>query len=195
MTTFSRLNTVSVLVTLTCLLLFNTLVQAGGLKVDNSTSRISLDPYLDYLDDRGQVYHLGQIVGAEADLPWKSGENRNNGLMMESGLYWFKGQLINSGLVDLEFTLQVEHPSINIADLYMINPKGDIQTVYSDAGLYDRFTNRPSPHRNLVSTVVVPANSSMTLIWRIESEPLFQFRATLWQPTACRTMTIGLIEK
>ena len=164
------------------LLLLPPFSQAGELIIDDSFRQQSLDPALDYLFDQQQILHLGQIIEGDSKLAWQPGEQRENALIMESGLYWFKGQISNRESHAIELTLQTEYPTINTADLYIISDNGDVTTVYADAGIDHPFDNRPTPHRNLVNTITVPANGTMMLIWRIESKPLFQFRATLWNP-------------
>lgn len=155
---------------------------AGELIVNSQLQRASLDPHLDYVHDLEQVFHLGQIAEHAPELDWQSGEQRLDELMMEPGLYWFRGKIVNEDDQPLEITLQVEYPSINIADLYIISESGDIDTVYTDSGLEDHFSNRPVPHPDLVNPVTIPAQSSIIVIWRIHSEPVFQFRATVWNP-------------
>lgn len=174
----------SLLFLLWMLLLPALAANADGLVVDDVITRTVLDRHLDFVYDKQQTYQVIQVVEDSDTLPWQSGEVRDSSMLMTAGLYWFKGTLVNNSSEALQYTLEVEYPSINIADLYVFYPDGDVKTVYTDAGLNDRFSNRPTPHRNLVNTLTIPANSSITLVWRIESQPLFQFRATLWDTDA-----------
>lgn len=170
----------SLLILLCMSLLPSLSASAGELVIDDAVKRTVLDKHLDFVYDQQQTYQILQVAKDSEELPWQSGEVRESAMLMSAGLYWFKGTLINSSAQAQQYTLEVEYPSINIADLYLFYPNGDVKTVYTDAGLKDRFSNRPTPHRNLVNTLTIPANSSITLVWRIESQPLFQFRATLW---------------
>ncbi len=156
--------------------------QAGDLILNPTAITQNLDPQLDFLYDQGQIYHIGQMVDEDSHLPWKQGWQVDKTLIIDPGLYWFKGRLVNDQATAIELTLQVEHPSINVADLYIVDDQGHITTIYSDAGMDGRYDNRPIPHRNLVNSITIPAHGSLTLIWRIYSEPLFQFHASLWQP-------------
>ncbi|MEE8056379.1 MAG: response regulator [Pseudomonadales bacterium] len=177
---------VSIIATIVALiaLLLPLSTQSGELMVTNQLQKHLLDGQLDYLYDDAQIYHIGQISASDSALPWQSGGWQvDKTLLMKSGLYWFRGQLINAQSTPIALTLQVKHPSINTADLYIINEQGDIDPVYTHAGMDDRFDNRPVPHRNLVNSITLPANSTLTLIWRIHSEPLFQFQAVLWKPS------------
>jgi signal transduction histidine kinase/CheY-like chemotaxis protein len=159
---------------------------ANEIILNAEATKVAISPNLDYLFDQQQIYHLGQISDPmmSVNLPWRKGSQRENNLIMEPGLYWFKGQLRNPLPHPMQITLQTEYPSINVADLYLINEQNEVTTLYTNAGLNSQYSNRPTPHRNLVNNLVLPANSLTTVIWRIESEPLFQFRVTAWQPEA-----------
>lgn len=166
-----------------CLLL-STHLLAADIIIAPDMSKLPLDSSLNYLYDQQQTYQITEIADPEFDrqLPWQSGQQRVQRSVITPGLYWFKGRLVNNHEQAITLTLQVEYPSINIADLYVIDEADTISTVYANAGLDSAFTNRPIHHRNLVNNLTIPANSSVTVIWRIESEPLFQFRATAWAP-------------
>ncbi|ARN75515.1 hybrid sensor histidine kinase/response regulator [Oceanicoccus sagamiensis] len=165
-------------------LLFGSSAHANAIDLSQSGNTLQLNPLLDYLYDQEQSYHLGQIADPElsTELPWQDGQQRDRQLITQPGLYWFKGVLNNPSSQSITITLQTEYPSINVADLYLIDSSNTIETLYADAGMDDRFDNRPTPHRNLVNTLTLPANSRVTVVWRIYSEPLFQFRVTAWEP-------------
>ncbi|MFA7555080.1 MAG: response regulator [Spongiibacteraceae bacterium] len=171
--------------TLTLLFVLNPAnASTEALIVSPELSKLPLDSHLLYLYDQQQTHHLGQVSDTDMsrNLKWHKGSERENSLLMPPGLYWFKGELRNPSPNAISITLETEYPSINVADLYVIDNDNKIQTIYTGAGLNAPFTNRPILHRNLVNELILPPRSLTTLIWRIESDPLFQFRATAWAP-------------
>ncbi len=173
-----------ILLITTLMLLLNASVSANGIDISQAGKRVALNAELDYLYDKDQSYHLGQIADPELSkqLPWQNDMERDNQLIMQPGLYWFKATFNNPSPHNITVNIQTEYPSINVADLYAIDNANNIETIYADAGLNDQFDNRPIPHRNLVNQLTVAANSSTTLVWRVHSEPLFHFRVTAWEP-------------
>ncbi|WP_159931070.1 7TM diverse intracellular signaling domain-containing protein [Oceanicoccus sp. KOV_DT_Chl] len=155
---------------------------AKDIVINPELGKLVLDEQLSYLHDQQQTLDLSQLVGSDSEsLNWQAGTQRAGALIMAPGLYWFKGQLRNDSEQTIDLVLQTEYPSIKVADLYLIKDN-EIETLYANAGLDDAFTNRPIPHRTLINPISLTPHSSITLIWRIDSEPLFQFKATIWQP-------------
>ena len=159
---------------------------AEDIIVSPDFTQLSLDEHLDYLYDHDQTLDLIQFLNSEETsmLSWQPSVQRSDTPLMPPGLYWFKGTLRNDSDHTIEVTLQTEYPSINVADLYRIDSNNNIETLYANAGLEDAFNNRPIPNRNLVSHISLAPHSSSILIWRIESRPVFRFKATLWEPQA-----------
>jgi signal transduction histidine kinase/DNA-binding response OmpR family regulator len=157
---------------------------AEQINIDLASGSQTLNPGLLYLLDNDQSYQLEQIIhpDTERQLNWKTRQQLNEKLFMPSGHYWIKGQLHNPQDKPLTVTLNTEYPGINSATLYSLDSERALTTLYKNTGSSHAFTNRPAPHRNLITTLTLPANSDSTLIWQIESRPVFQFRARLWQP-------------
>lgn len=157
---------------------------AGELTIDVSSGKQLLDPSLDYLLDENRQYRLEDIIATPNNPPldWKSGRQREDILLMKPGVYWFKGDIFNPLTQPQTVALLTEYPTIHSATLYSIDSSNNLTTHYDRSGFNQAFSDRPISHRNLVAEITVAANSTSTLIWRVEFKPLVQFRATLWQP-------------
>ncbi|HEB26488.1 MAG TPA: hypothetical protein ENI05_01750, partial [Porticoccus sp.] len=109
------------------------IASSDEITLDADAAKTTISPSLDYVYDQQKIYHLGQIAdpAMSVDLPWQKGSQRENSLIMEPGLYWFKGQLRNPLPHAVRITLQTEYPSINVADLYLIDEQNKITTVYA----------------------------------------------------------------
>lgn len=158
--------------------------QPGVVILDPALERLPLGSQLLYLPDLNRQYTLEQIVALNNDLPWEQEDHAKIGAITEGGLYWIKITLRNPDDKSVELLLQTEYPSINVADLFTQRKGGLIQEIYADAGHEDRFSNRPVPHRNLINRINIPPNDEVALLWRIDSEPMFHFRASLWNPSS-----------
>lgn len=156
---------------------------SGHVTLDTSFSRLVLDENLLVLNDAKRKYHVGDVLESTGSLPWQSSGQDDDSMVLNSGgLYWFKVTLSNPLPEAVALILETEYPLINVADLYAIDAEGNVSTIFADAGLEDTFENRPILHPRLINNLEIPANSSLTLVWRIDSEPLLLFRASLWEP-------------
>lgn len=156
----------------------------GQFPLDQDLKKLILDDNLLYLPDPNHRYDADDILDGPVTLPWRHPNGPSDQTIKAGGLYWFKATLSNNSDQGLRLLLQTKYPAINVADLYQINPDGSVTTIYADAGLEDKFSNRPIPHRNLINAVVIPPEGTITLVWRIDCEPLLQFSASLWEPMA-----------
>ncbi len=154
---------------------------AEVIEIEGDFERISLTPELSYLPDPQEIYHITELVETGFNGNWQT-TNGKNKLSLPAGLYWIKGILHNPRGKPVTVTLEVEYPSIHVADLYMVNNEGELSVIYNDIGLTNSHDKRPTPHRNIVNSIDLPPHSTTTLVWRIDSKPIFQFRATAWQP-------------
>jgi signal transduction histidine kinase/DNA-binding response OmpR family regulator len=166
--------------------LFTLQASAEQITVDPASGSQTLNSALLYLQDNKQSYQLEQIAdnNSKLQLNWQTRLQLEENLLLQPGHYWIKGQLHNPLDKPQTVTLSTEYPGINSAALYSLDAEQTVTTLYKNTGSNHPFTNRPAPHRNLVTTISLPANSVSTLIWQIESRPIFQFRASLWQPEA-----------
>jgi signal transduction histidine kinase/CheY-like chemotaxis protein len=154
------------------------------LTIDLSNGKQTLDAGLLYLLENDQSYRLEQVLDESnsEELGWKSGHELDQTRLMKPGFYWIKSSLFNPFDHEVTLTIMTEYPIINSATLYSVAPDQTLKTLFSHAGSNHPFKNRPTPHRNLITKLSLPAKSVSTLLWHIESKPIFQFRASLWEP-------------
>ena len=170
---------------LVCLLILipQSALSASPIVVDLSKGKQDLSPHLLSLYDHKDTYRLEDIVDPKhrADLEWISNVKSHQPLIRKPGVYWFKGELVNESSREITADLQVEYALINDVSLYSIRD-GSLQTILTKAGLNYRFKDRLKQNRNVIVPIILPPDSTTTLIWHIESTPVYQFRTTLWEP-------------
>lgn len=156
---------------------------ATPIEVDLSSGKQNLSPHLSSLYDLHDAYRLEDIVDTKnnTELEWASNTKRHQSLIRKPGVYWFKGELANSSANEITANLQIEYALVNAVSLYSVRD-GNLTTLLTNVGLNYRFDNRLEQNRNLIVPVTLPPNSITTLIWHIDSKPVYQFRTTLWDP-------------
>ena len=150
--------------------------------ISDNFKRVELDKQLDYLFDEQQIRLISEIATEDSTLAWQTGKQHKETLLLPAGLYWIKGKITNPYDYAVPITLELKPASINVADLYLFDGSGEIEIAYSHAGQRSKFDNRPILHRNLVNTFSIAPHSSVTVIWRVEDAPMFQFKALAWSP-------------
>ena len=151
-----------------------------GLEINSKSTKIDLDQSLKYFHDSDETHHIMMLTDPDTHIDWQPASQRISGIGMPAGVYWLMGEIQNSSDQAITMVIEVDSPSLEVVDLYLSNADG-ISVVYSDIGLNSPYQARPSNHRNIVDTLTFPANSTSTLIWRVESKPLVRFKATAWQ--------------
>lgn len=152
-----------------------------GLEINTDNPKIDLDQSLRYFHDADETHHIMMLTDPDTDINWLPATQTMSGIGMPAGVYWLTVELQNSSNQATTMVIEVKSPSLGIVDLYQSTTDG-VSVVYNDVGLESPYNTRPSNHRNIVDRLTFPANSTTTLIWRIESKPLVQFKATAWQP-------------
>jgi signal transduction histidine kinase/DNA-binding response OmpR family regulator len=155
---------------------------AGELIIDEPLERRSMAKYLHFISDFDQILYIGHIADPEFSGVWQPYYQDQRNAKLRSGAHWFKTKLVNNQDQDIEILLELEYPSIDVADMFQVSDSGDINGLYSNIGLNAAYMDRPSYHRNIINRVTIPANSSTTFIWRLESYPQFEFKITAWNP-------------
>ena len=151
-----------------------------GLEIDSKSTKIDLDQSLRYFHDRDEIYHIMLLTDPDSAIDWLPAPQDMSGIGMPAGVYWLTEELQNNTDQPITMVIEVEAPSLEVVDLYKSNSDG-VSVVYNNVGLNASHSDRPSNHRNIVDEMTFPPNSTTTLIWRIESKPLVQFKATAWQ--------------
>lgn len=152
-----------------------------SLEISSENTKIDLDQSLQYFHDIDETHHIMMLTDPNADIDWLPATQNMNGIGMPAGVYWLSAELQNTSQQAITMVIEVESPSLGVVDLYQHN-NNVLSVVYNDVGLYSPYSKRPSNHRNIVDRITFPPQSTTTLIWRVESKPLVQFKATAWQP-------------
>ncbi|MFT5690731.1 MAG: signal transduction histidine kinase/CheY-like chemotaxis protein [Oceanicoccus sp.] len=161
-------------------LLFSYHLNGTALIINDKTQHIDISPELELLYDKQETLSIDDTVDKAQTMLWTSAEKMKEPWLMPAGVYWFRVQLDNPLNREHTIAIQVEYPSINLADMYSIDVNGKMTTIYRGAGLLSRFDNRPLPHRNLVNRLTLQPHSSITLLWRIDIRPTFEFKVSAW---------------
>jgi signal transduction histidine kinase/DNA-binding response OmpR family regulator len=158
------------------------LALAGELIIDEPLERQSLASHLSYITDDEQILYIGHIADEQFAGKWQPYIRNQRPTYLLAGAHWFKTRLENRLDHDVTLLIELEYPSIDIADMYQVDSQFDIDVLYTNAGLNKPYLERPTFHRNIINKITIPADSSTTLLWRLESDPLFEFKLTAWNP-------------
>lgn len=168
------------LITSIFFLLFSYHLNSAPLIIDHDIQHLDISSELELLYDEQETLKIDDIVDKTLSMVWTSAEQMQEPWLMPAGVYWFKVQLEHPGDIENTIALQVEYPSIHLADMYSIENNGEMTTIYQGAGLLSRFDNRPLAHRNLVNRLTLQPHSSVTLVWRVDIRPIFEFKVSAW---------------
>lgn len=172
-----------ILITLCWMACFSNVSMAATVEMSGHERRLVLSSSIDFITDPSQTLDVYDVL-ENSQLQWTQGFHSHEGIWVDPGTYWLKFSLHNPTDQAQSYTLELEHPSIGLADLYEVSESQTPVALYQNVGLEERFKNRPIPHRNIVNALTLPANSTVTYIWHLRSTHLFQFRATLWNQSA-----------
>lgn len=166
-----------------CLALLVQAVQAQTVvTVAPQQEHIQLNPSLQLLPASQAPAAAGEVIN-NSSLPWQEASPASINLGLDAGTYWLRVGLHNSADDTRKLLVVVDYPSINQADLY-IQRNGALNTLYASQGAHRPFSERPYDHRKLISPLNLAPGEQVMLLWRVDSRPLFRFRAELWQEDA-----------
>lgn len=99
-----------------------------------------------------------------------------------SSAFWLAIPLAWDGTAAAEHLLEIGHPPLDRAELFILKPEGGFQRMV--AGDVQPFASRPFPHRNLVFPVTLRPGDDNLMLLRITSEGSMTLPLTLWKPAA-----------
>lgn len=160
-----------------------TLSHANGtlIELNQNTSHIDLSTHLEYIKAR-RLPPNATPSDVDANVShWRGALSGADHLDLRAGTYWFRATLINRGVTDRTFQLINNLPWINELALYRIDSQGNVQTLVRNEGLKFSYLPRITTHHDTNVNIELPANEIITLLWKIESKPIFRFKPTLWE--------------
>jgi len=160
-------------------LLSHTIVTASpmDLNVDESTSNVTLEPYLSYFEDASSALTLNDVVLREGG--WQQVGNKVPNLGFSNSTYWFRVSFNNTSDRVTEKFLQLTYPMLNEVHAFQIvdgSVVHDLKLGYSVP-----FSNRPIESRHLVFPIQMPPNKLTTLYFKVDSENTVLFPLILWE--------------
>ena len=127
--------------------------------------RISLGPYLSYLEDSQGELEPDQ-VNALPDERFTPVRGDHANLGKSSSAWWFRAQLHNQLAHPLSGYLEVNYPLLDDVQIYLASPSGEWQR--QDSGDRYAFAQRPVQVRNFWFPLDLPTGES-TLLVRVET--------------------------
>lgn len=140
--------------------------------------RQELGPRLEAIADQGFD------AAAVAELPdsaWRPREALATEMNWGEGLFWLRARLKNEQLAPVTRLLVNDYPAANAISVYQIT-EGATSSTVTEVGIDRPFDQRQETHRRVLDTLRLDAGEAVTVLWRVESHPLFRFRTALWQP-------------
>jgi hypothetical protein len=170
---------------LACLLWLSTFGQLGYcngdlIEITASDNIIPLSSRLEYLKNK---YVLPNATPSDVDANvgnWKPTRASNDSVRLRAGHYWLRATLINRSENSRDLFISNDYPSINQLALYAIDAHGNVTPLIENAGLEHAYSNTIALSRNLAAEIKLLPNQTVTLLWNIESKPLFRFRPIAW---------------
>jgi len=155
---------------------------SGELIINEPLERRSLADHLSYINDNEKILFINEIADKQFEGNWQPYTTDKKPEYLLPGVYWFQTQMENRLDHDVTLLIELEYPSIDTADMYLIDSQQKIDVLYVNTGESQPYMERPTFHRNILKKITLPANEQVTLLWRLESEPMFEFKLTAWNP-------------
>ena len=158
------------------------LSHSGELIINEPLERRSLAEHLSYISDNEKILFINELADKQFEGNWLPYTTDKRPEYLLPGVYWFQTRMENRLDRDVTLLIELEYPSIDTADMYLIDDQQKIDVLYVNTGESQPYMERPTFHRNIIKQITIPANEQVTLLWRLESEPMFEFKLTAWNP-------------
>jgi hypothetical protein len=148
--------------------------------IDGATPQLELSGRLEYIKAKRLPE---RVTPSDVDAnvsQWRPVPSGQDNLGLRAGAYWFRATVINRSNVAREFQLVNDFPSVNDLSLYHIDSHGNVTTLIKNAGLEFPYLPRINSHHKPVVSLFLTPNETVTLLWHVESDPLFRFRPVIW---------------
>ncbi len=168
-----------------CLVYGGASAQDPGLDVASMGHRpLALVPHFDVLEDASHSRTLAELLqpamqaafvrASETEHPLNYGFSRS--------AFWFRLTLQNSSGAPIDRFIDIHFPNLSNIDFY--HPLADGRHRGVHTGAAHPFATRAYPNRFFVFPVTLPAHSSQSIYFRVQSQSGILIPATLWEPAA-----------
>ena len=147
------------------------------LNIDESTSNVTLEPYLSYFEDASSALALNDVMFREEG--WQQVGNKVPNFGFSNSTFWFRVNFNNTSDKATEKFFEVTYPMLNEVQAFQVvdgSVVHDLKLGYSVP-----FSNRPIENRHLVFPIQMPPNKLTTLYFRVDSENTVLFPLILWE--------------
>jgi len=157
--------------------------------LETGKNEYPLGTHVDYLEDRGERFLIGDITAGGNELPFIRSAKENINLGFSSSAWWFRFTVKNLDHDNGRWLLELGYPHHDYVEFYAPNGKGGYSLRI--AGDQRPFVMREVQYRNFIFNLDVPRNRSMTLYIRIKTESSVQVPLRLWEPVRFAEMVDG----
>lgn len=166
---------------LLCLLVFTTRATAFQLQ---DVPQTALRNHAHILEDpsRGMDAEAALAAFRAGKFSANTGTGGDINFGYSASAFWLAIPLKWTGPDDGKFLLEIGHPPLDRAELFVLEPGGGFSRQL--AGDLQPFASRPFPHRNLVFPVTLRSGDGNLLLLRITSDGSMTVPLALWQPAA-----------
>lgn len=173
--------------------LFATLPSAGAWARDLSLDAAStgaapvpLAPYFSVLEDPDRKLTLADVQRPALQEKFASDNESERPLNygFNQSAFWLRLALRNESNAPLERLISIDFLVLSHIDFHSPLATGGYRSAFTGVAL--PFSTRTYPSRLFVFPVALPANSSQTFYFRVQSDNGMLVPATLWEPSAFR---------
>lgn len=156
---------------------------ASAFTLDPHTERIALSPTFSYLEDPQGDMDLTAVRAANDQFQPLGQANEPN-LGYSASAFWLHTELQQTGDLTETRMLEISFPTLDHVEVFLTHTSDGQLLYHAKTGDQQPFNERPYRHRNFVFPLQLPANETLQLYLRIQSDGSLTMPAYLWSPTA-----------
>jgi two-component system, sensor histidine kinase LadS len=170
--------------------------QAKLVEITETSKQISVNPYLELLEDTESQLSISQVSSPEFDSRFMSPAKGVESLGYRSGTVWLRFKVrANSALIEPKWILLVNHPNIDSVILYRpeiaYEPVRTIWLASNETGDSQPFGNREVEYRAPAFYLNPAAQETQTYYLKLTTTGSMTFPVSLWTPAEFQSRVIS----
>ena len=159
----------------------------GATELPQGTAAMPLTPHLSYLHDRNAVDTPDDAWRKIAAGGFQPVPKDKTAFGFQQGAYWFHAEVVNREPAELHWMLVLRFALLDRIDLFVRYPDGRI--VQQASGDFLPFSARSIPYRHPNFRIELPADQTVEVLVRAQSQSSMQIPLDLYTPAAFTSLS------
>jgi len=154
----------------------------AAITVDDSQDSYLLGNHIEYLEEKGSVLSLEDIMSAQQNFRFEQAKGPVPNFGQVNSAFWFKINVNHQLSEKKHWLIELDFPYFDHIEFYAPDTHGRYNKIIT--GDTYPFSQRPIKTHNFVFDVDLPPKQLTTLFFRIQTTTSLQLPLVLWEPKA-----------